>query len=190
MSTGRSKYIKSAQPLKAGSIKDKLIIDMTGVDDGEVKVGATIDIIRKQHILYFNYDPRGLDLKKKLIVDYCEGCRCPSIYCADKVLGSMSYDHAFEVLCEKGSLSDFDSEDWVDFFELAYTRAVENKMRWNSIKFECGHCSLTRYDIPKCVRRGYLRMFKKNMKEQKKRDEHYPDWNDLDMKSDEEIGHV
>ena len=28
------------------------------------------------------------------------------------------------------------------------------------------------------------------MKEQKKRDEHYPDWNDLDMKSDEEIGHV
>ena len=165
-----------------------VIFDMTGLDDNEdFTVGASLDVIRKQHSLYFSYDPRGLNAKTVLPHGYCEGCRCPDSYCADKVFGSVTYDHAFDMLLEKGSLEEFDKEDWVECFMDAYTKEVEHKMRWNGIPRECGHCTFSSYKVAVCVRKGHWKKFKKDLREENKKEENYPDWEDLDLKEGEEI---
>lgn len=194
---GRVKFKKGTKPSHMHPVaikkekkktEEKVIIDMSG-DDDNFDFGTPFDVLKKQNLLYFSYDPRGLTLRKKLPDSYCKGCRCPENYCADDILGSMSSDHALTMLNERGSLSDLDAGDFKACFKLAYSEAVENKMRWNSVKFDCTHSSsISIISVPTCVRYGHMKQFINDMKAEKTRDENYPDWVDLDMKEGEVIG--
>ena len=141
-------------------------IDLTHIDSGddsdnEGLGGAPYHIIRKENKLFYSYDPRGIEGDEELPPVYCQSCRCPRQYCANRVLGRMSAEDVGFLLYRNShdNLPDSSRGGLKDEFAMAYKRAVHSKMRENRIPFPFGYDLGVCYKLPRCVRKGYLRKF-------------------------------
>ena len=129
----------------------KIVIDLMNPQIEDLLPGTPLDLIKTQQSLFFQYNPKGYDKRKKLPVGYCSHCCCPDNYCSDKVFGTIVSEHALDIMHECGSHDDFGTREMKFFFCKAYTNAVKNKMRWNKIDFEVGTTSLDVYNTPMCM---------------------------------------
>ena len=132
-----------------------------------------LHIIQRNNPLFFTYDPRGVKKGTPLPIGHCKHCRCPTIYCADIVLGKITTAHTEFLLYRnaKKSLVDESREALKYTFRECYSKAIMSKMRTNGIFFPWGFSLDIVYRLPWCVRDNSLMRFLHNVEEEKEREE-------------------
>ena len=149
--TPRSKLTQTQVTTSEKESSDEEVIDLTSTTES-----LPLSLIKKYNSLFFTYDPRGYDVTLSIIPhDYCSACRCPEVYCANKVFGAMVYKETEDLIEEEGK-DNFDPSEIKYRFRQYYTHAVHSKMRWNGISFEDYNTSIF-IRVPSCMKRGYLR---------------------------------
>ena len=148
IATVTRKSIKGASSKQ--SYTNNNIIDLTG------SVHPSMSQIRSTNKLYFTYDPRGQLIKHEDVALFCEDCRCPKEYCAEKVFGELCYNQV-EHLVGKLGFEVIDTQLMViQYFKRSYTEMVHHKMMVNKIPFR--NYNVQRYvHVPECMRLNSLR---------------------------------
>ena len=126
----------------------KVVIDLTKSD--------TIGELRSNNALFYSYDPRGRQIKHEEKDLFCNLCKCPKLYCAEKVFGEMCYKHVEHLVAKLG----FDVIDTqlmvIQHFNRTYTELVHHKMMWNHISFAKYNTRMY-VPVPDCMRLASLR---------------------------------
>ena len=132
-----------------------------------------IHIIKRNHPLFFTYDPRGVKKGTPLPIGHCQYCRCPKIYCSDIVIGKIATAHTEFLLYRNAqkNLVDESREGLKYTFRECYSEAIRSKMRTNGIFFQWGFKDDIVYRLPWCVRDNSLMRFLHNVEEEKEREE-------------------
>ena len=122
----------------------------------------SIETIRNNNDLYFTYDPRGVSLSN-IPVGYCNYCRCPDPYCADKMFGRYCYEY-MERLVGRMGFKYYKLETDIKWdFLTHYKNLLEMKLTFNNILV--GDWKLDKdMEFPKCLRVGYYAKFLSDMK--------------------------
>ena len=84
--------------------------------------------IRNENSLFYSYNPRGVEGKKKLPNDYCQFCQCPRQYCANTVFGKVCADDVEFLLyrnCHNGPIDSTHGAGLKEHFQSAYMRLGE-----------------------------------------------------------------
>ena len=71
--------------------------------------------IKKEHNLFFPYNPHGCDVPIYSDFKYCEFCRCPLVYCCDTVFGPSCYKDVERLVCKNG-FDEFDEDCKIKHF--------------------------------------------------------------------------
>ena len=116
--------------------------------------GATLEMILKEHQLYFTYDPFGLPFPYVLPDGYCTYCRCPLNYCHDVHIAKIPMMLVRKWVRDAGMTSFvmFIVERWFYgvFREQVYAKALVNEI-YPPMSFKLKHVH-----IPLCVQNGTL----------------------------------
>ena len=93
-----------------------------------------------ENSLFFSYNPLGFRKGEVLPDGHCTNCRCPTIFCANVVLGGSAKRHAEFLLYRnvKDPLKDKSDKGLKYVFAKCYTIAVNAKMRTNRIYVAAG----------------------------------------------------
>jgi hypothetical protein len=125
------------------------IIDLT--------VPSSLLAIREQNKVYFSYDPRGVSIDN-VPDDYCQDCRCPKPYCADKVFGIHCNQYMERMIGRMGFDYYQRERDLLWDYHSHYVCMLEMKLSFNNIRV--GNFSFDRdAELPSCVKQGSYKTF-------------------------------
>ena len=148
-------------------------------------------VIKRNHRLFFSYDPRGVTKGTVLPEKHCSKCRCPELYCADIVLGGICVDHMNFLIFRNPSkpIKDKTEKGMIRQFRICYTEAVIAVMRTNGIDFKEGFKLTRTVRLPYCVLDGtlknYLKEIENEMESEESEESEEVDDDDLDMTAEE-----
>lgn len=128
----------------------------------------SIQEMKNDNQLFYTYDPRGVP-EEEVTDAHCKHCRCPTMYCAEKVFGDFAYKHV-EMMVSKRGFEEYEKEcDICWEFMESYVTHIHSKMVWNGI-------SLSNVDfdkdivLPKCMKKGSMAKIIDDIKIWKHRD--------------------
>jgi hypothetical protein len=130
---------------------------------------SSIETIRKENELYFSYDPRGVDNDHELPTGYCQKCRCPDVYCAEKMFGKYLYLLMEKQISRLGFEYYEKEKDILWDFSTHYVNLLEMKVCFNNISL--GEYRLESHTImPMCINQGSYKKLLDDLKLWKHRD--------------------
>ena len=153
-------------------------IDLAGTELHILPLPVTpLDVLKMQNPVFFTYNPYGYPKNHTLPVGCCYSCRCPEVYCAERIFGEMCLKQAeYEVYHVQGmaKIDPGDVDELRIVFETIYTAAVKHKMMWNNIDIPAAFRDNHIVTVPGCIKKKSLRRFVLNYRYENKTDEESP----------------